>query len=1174
MRERAWESEESVNIRKRVSWLFVALVLALVPQVSAQTVAELSGRVADETGGALPGVSVTATQTSTGLTRTVTTNTAGDYVFASLPIGPYKLAARLDGFRAFEQTGIVLAVGESRAVNIRLGLGSMNEVVSVQADATLVESRDVGIGRLVEKEQIVSLPLNGRDVNQLIILAGNAVSVGGTSGDRAYPGAAGISVAGGTGNSTNYLVDGGSNNDPQNNSGNAMPFPDALQEFSVETGVRSARYGQSTGATVNAVTRAGTNVFNGSAFVFGRHHSFNSMSFFERTANGGLGRDDGLKRGQSGGTFGGPIVRNKFFFFGGVQITNTRIAPIDNDQFVPTAEVRRGDFSRIMSPVCRGRTTNLTLRGPFVNNQVSPSLFHPISVKVMNLLPLPDPALDPDGCGRYVAAIPNDSDEQQYIGRVDINATASHRLFGRGFYSKYYHAPLFDIDTNPNLIFASGNGLGNDAVMRTFAGGWDWVMSQALFSSMRFSLQTTATARVQGPGLPTYKELGVNTFQYTTKPGQNFMRNGTAGWSANGLTGTFDVFTPQISQDYDLIKGNHNVSFGASWTQPHSIGDGTFQSNGQFTFSGIFTSANTTTAGGLNMADWILGYASAFQQGGSQLNDQKLHSVGAYVQDVWRMNKNLTVNMGVRWEPFITAIDQNGFNAAFVRDRYNQGLRSSTYTNAPAGLVFPGDAGYEYLSEGKNHRNQWNQWAPRLGVVWDPLGDTKQTFRFGVGHYFDAPKLWTYAHHVLNSPYGLTANAVQIGTCPGVTAVNGCPLPFDSPWIYTPGGDPLTGRLARQGEPLPTIPANISFPLNAHYASAPENTGNMQVTQYNVAFERQLPGRMMVDVTYMGSKTKNIWVGYEENPAVYIPGNCVAGQYALTAAGPCSNSNAANINARAILTLLNPDQGRFYTRGDIDQLYPLGTGTYNSVRVGLQKRMSDGWSVNANYTRSKCINQGEPATDINNVFTVPQIDPFNNPVPDPKTNEGPCAADRPHLFNLSSVAVSPGVGGGIVNLITRDWQVGLIYQARSGSPITPGVSGDNAFIGGIQRPFIVSGVDPYLADPFWVPNAGGFNTQLQWLDAAAFRLNGPGEVGDAPKGYLRGPSFWNVDLSFSRNLNLAEGRRVELRLEAFNLFDHVNWSNPNATVGGTTFGRITGTAGDPRIMQFAAKYSF
>jgi hypothetical protein len=217
---------------------------------------------------------------------------------------------------------------------------------------------------------------------------------------------------------------------------------------------------------------------------------------------------------------------------------------------------------------------------------------------------------------------------------------------------------------------------------------------------------------------------------------------------------------------------------------------------------------------------------------------------------------------------------------------------------------------------------------------------------------------------------------------------------------------------------------------------------------------------------------------------------------------------------------------------------------------------------------------GEPATDINNVFPVPQIDPYNNPRPNASTNEGPCEADRPNLFNLSSVVISPGIGSGLLGTITRDWQVGVIYQARSGSPLTPSVNGDFALMGGIQRPFIVPGVDPYLADPVWVPNAAGFNTQLQWIDMTAFRFNTPGEWGDVPKGYLRGPGFWNVDLSFSRNVNLAAGRRVELRVEAFNLFDHVNWGNPNVQLGNVNAGRITGTSGDPRIMQFAAKYSF
>jgi hypothetical protein len=258
----------------------------------------------------------------------------------------------------------------------------------------------------------------------------------------------------------------------------------------------------------------------------------------------------------------------------------------------------------------------------------------------------------------------------------------------------------------------------------------------------------------------------------------------------------------------------------------------------------------------------------------------------------------------------------------------------------------------------------------------------------------------------------------------------------------------------------------------------------------------------------------------------------------------------------------------------MDQLYDQGKGRYHSIRLGLQKRMGNGWSMNANYTRSKCLNMGEPATDIGNVFPVPLRDPFNDPHPDASTNWGPCAADRPHNFNLSSVLVSPGVGSGPLEMLTKDWQVGVIYQARSGSALTPSVNNNAALTGTPQRPVIVPGVDPYLSDPVWVPDSAGFNTRLQWFNMDAFEFNSPGFWGNVPKGYLRGPSFWNVDLSFSRNVNFPGGRRVELRIEAFNLFDHVNWSNPNVQLGNANAGRITNTSGDPRIMQFAVKYNF
>ena len=1160
-------------VRRRV-WLVVAIALACAPRAIAQTVAvaQLSGTVIDESGAALPGAEVKVTQTDTGMTRFVITNQEGGYVFTNLPVGPYKIEAKMSGFSVFEQTGIVLTVGQARSVNVTLKVGAMTETVSVRADATMIETRNIGVGTVVGQEQIVGLPLNGRSALQLITLAGGAVEAPGLTDDRQYPGAVAISVAGGTGNSTMYLVDGGYNNDPQNNTGNAIPFPDALQEFNVETGVRDARFGMSTGATVNAVTKSGTNSFHGNFFDFARHHKFNSIRFFERTENGGLGRSDGLRRNQFGGTFGGPIKRDKLFFFFGAQVTDNYIVPLTNDAIVPTAEVRRGDFRRIMSAACRGGTAR-TLGAPFVNNQIDPAMFHPISVQIMSMVPTADPALDPDGCGRYPFALPNDSMDQQYVSRVDYQLSTNKRIFVRDFFAHNVHPPAWNVDT-PNLLETTGNGRGTRAYQHTISSGLDYVISPTLFASTRFSYQHTATFREHGANVPTWSTLGVNTWAYTigNVPGQDFLRGGL--WSS-AFTGVFYVDTPSLSQDFDWTKGRHSISFGASWTRPHPNGDGTFQANGNMGFSGIFTSGTANANGGLNMADFVLGYPNSYRGGGSQINNAWVHSIGFYAADVWRVSRKVTLNYGIRWEPYISSKDANCFTTAFVRENFEQGIRSTVYPNAPVGLLFAGDPGFP--NNGGNTWDKLAQLAPRFGFVWDPKGDNVQTIRVGTGIYYDSPKLWETAHHMLNPPFGNTVNAIVPQSCPGKPSRNGCPLDFVNIWGSTPGGDPQAG-FGHQGEPVILPPASVAFPLNGVYVSMPVDANPMRQYQWNVSYQRQFLTRMMFEVTYTGNKTEHIWVpGYEENPAVYIPGNCEAGQYALTAPGPCSNTSAANLQARSILTLLNPTEGKYYAVNDVGQAYLDATGHYNGVKFSVQKRFSDGWTTNANYTYSKCINQGEPGTDIGGgTYPVALIDPFTNPRPDPTSNEGACNADRRHLFNLSAVVISPGVGPAVVNTITRNWQVGVIYQHRSGSPMTPGVTGNLALTGGTQRAVIVPGIDPYLpeSERVWIPNTAGINTQLQWINMAAFTNNSPGVWGDVPRNYLFGPSFWNVDLSFSRIINAGAGRRVEVRVEAFNLFDTVNWANPNVTVGAATAGRVTNTSGDPRIMQFALKYNF
>src|SRR6266540_2553200 len=340
-----------------------ALVVLLGTSVWAQGTAQIGGRVADESGAVLPGVTVTVTQTDTGFTRTVVTDETGSYVMPNLPTGPYRLEVTLAGFRTYTQTGIVLQVSGTPTINVTLQLGQLAETVSVEAATPLVDVKSAGISDVVENERIVELPLQGRNVTDLIVLAGAAVQTG-TADSRSMQGGVNISVGGGLSFGVAYQLDGAMHNNPQNNANLPLPFPDALQEFSVATSGLSAQNGMHSGASVNAVTKSGTNNFHGNAFEFLRDHRFNARNPFAAIGPDGRRLDDGLKRNQFGGTLGGPIARDRMFFFGAYQGTAVTQRPAANKAFIPTAAMMAGDFTAFASPACNaGR--QIALRAPF-----------------------------------------------------------------------------------------------------------------------------------------------------------------------------------------------------------------------------------------------------------------------------------------------------------------------------------------------------------------------------------------------------------------------------------------------------------------------------------------------------------------------------------------------------------------------------------------------------------------------------------------------------------------------------------------------------------------------------------------------------------------------------------------------------------------------------------------
>src|SRR3984893_9494972 len=356
----------------------------------AASTAQVNGVVRDSSGLAVPGAAIKAAQTATGAVRTVVSGPDGAYVLANLPIGPYLLEVTKEGFTKYVQTGIVLQVDSNPTIEIPMKVGAVSEQVTVEAGAAQVETHSTSIGQVVTNQQIAEMPLNGRNPIELVFLAGMANSPGNGAINtvRNYPTVV-VSVAGGQGNGVAYLLDGAIYQDPYNNLSLPLPFPDALQEFKVETSALTAQYGYHSGASVNAVTKSGTNQFHGDLFEFLRNREFNARDAFAPTR-------DTLKPNQFGGTIGGPVKKDKLFFFFGYQRTSQRSDPSQNTAFVPTAAMLAGDFTTFASPACQGgKQVTLNPALGFTNNQISPALFNPVTLNIEKTLPV-----SPNPCGR------------------------------------------------------------------------------------------------------------------------------------------------------------------------------------------------------------------------------------------------------------------------------------------------------------------------------------------------------------------------------------------------------------------------------------------------------------------------------------------------------------------------------------------------------------------------------------------------------------------------------------------------------------------------------------------------------------------------------------------------------------------------------------------------------
>jgi hypothetical protein len=1124
--------ENNVRCLSRILVCLLAVVLFNDCRAWSQGgTAAITGTVSDTSGAVLPGVEVTATNTGTGIGRAVITNEAGAFVLPNLPVGPYRLQASLAGFRSFAQTGIVLQVNSSPVVNIRLEVGTVTQSIEVQANASMVETRATGVGEVIDNNRIAELPLVGRQVQDLVVLAGAAVQTGiSNNNSRSFPGVATFSIAGGLSAGTSFTLDGASHNEARSNLGYPLPFPDALQEFKVETSAVPAQYGFRSGGAVNAVTKSGTNDFHGDAFWFVRNNIFNARNFFSDVR-------DNLKRNQFGGTLGGPIKKNRLFFFGAYQGTTTRQNSTGSTSFVPTPAMIQGDFSKFASAACQG--TALRLPAPFVNNVAPQSVLSPAAVALAQRLPA---AVDDCGTTHWGTAVKRL--EGMYIGKVDYQITNNHSMFWRLMLNPYKEDPPYSVVHNP--LATQVRGVDNMFYSGTV--GDTITFRSNLVNTLRLGWNRE---RIQGvsPAFFDVSDLGINAYHIVPKIITVSVSQEFSVGSRTASPNSYNETGYQFSDDVGLVKGSHQFNFGGSWMAFQTNNNSQSGPIGQWAFNGDTT--------GNAMADFILGKLTTLTQGGPNFNYVRTKPFALYMQDSWKVRPKVTLNLGLRWEPYLAQKferkESNYFDiAAFVR-----GERTAQYTNAPAGIFYPGDP--QFLAGGNSSnpvRNQWNRWAPRLGFSWDPKGTGLTVIRAAYGILYDTQ----------TSDFNLTVG--QGAPWAGLVSVQNPIGGFDDPYRGFPGGNPF-----------PFVPnRSAPYPQSGVYATTFAGTSPPYVQQWNVSVQRQIRNNWLMSASYLGNEVTHVYGAVELNPGLFIPGNADANGLCFTTAygqtvslrvnpnAVCSTT--ANVQQRRVLSLLDPAGTRGGPKyANIEAWDSNGTRSYNGLMVSVDKRMSGNFSFTANYTLSHCI--GNPINTLLNgrpgagVFT----DPANRDY-----DRGNCDSDVRHLANATGLFQMPRFSNPLVEKFAGNWRVSGILRTRSGAFVSPTVSTDRALTGVntlAQRPDQVSaGVYGSQCKT----DLRSSNPTCRWFDANAFAQPGLGTYGNAGAYTLVGPGQWTIDAGLSRMFSIDERQKVEFRAEATNVLNHTNLTNPGATLG-ASFGRIT-TAADPRIMQFSLTYRF
>jgi hypothetical protein len=808
---------------------------------------QIKGTVQDTSGSAVPGAEVKATQTGTGTSRTATTAADGSYLLPDLAVGPYQLEVTKQGFSKYVQTGIILQVNSNPTIDVSLKVGAVNEQIVVEASAAMVETENAGVGQVIDQQRVVDLPLNGRNVTDLLFLTGGTSQ--GRSFRSSYPTAASPSIAGGMTGSVSYWLDGGTNNDGLSNQNLPLPFPDALQEFKVETSSLPAQYGVHAAGAVNAVTKSGTNEFHGDLFEFVRNYIFDSRTTGYADA---VNPRDNLKRNQFGGTIGGPIKKDQLFFFLGYQATPERSSSPAQTQDLPTPNMLQGNFSGCgtLNP------------GIGQNDQVPVSMLSPIALKLAALLPTVSNA----SCGVYNYLSPTNYWENQGIAKIDYHQSERNTIFGRYFATHLAQQPG---PANQGYVLASVAG--TSTMVQNVTLGDTFLINPTTENSFRATFNRSNQITTYN-NTALWSDFGINVYNYPTAEVGKTLGAGLNLNNAPFGIGVLPAFQPydtlEFSETLSMTRGKHQLTFGVDYINIRAFARGYLDSNGEFTFDGSQT--------GINQADFLLGKPVSYSQDAPQYSDQHQNLLGVYAQDEWKLTRNFTVNAGLRWDPFFAHTNPYGQTVQFSLYNFEHDIFSQKFPNAPPGYLFNGDPGGP--SGGAYTSNKLNNWSPRLGLVWDPKGDGRMTIRAGFGIFSDFPSA-AFDQLGFEQPYG---GAVSV------------PTPnFANPWSNYPGGDPYPNRVGAG--------VNSIFQQYPSLFVYPKNTNPTSVYQYNLTIQRQLGKDWLLSASYVGNQQRHLWLNVEDNPDLYEPSIC-----------PAFFCAVATENQRRYFNTLNPQYGQYY----------------------------------------------------------------------------------------------------------------------------------------------------------------------------------------------------------------------------------------------------------------------